>query len=73
MREPQNAQPSPMDYEIRHVENPTLERQKAARDASSMTVAELEETAERIGVDLSDADNKAEKVEKVRSAGRGAR
>lgn len=67
-----NLQPSPMTYEVHHVQNPAWARAYVASQAESMTVEDLRAAAEEAQLDTGDAKTKDELVAAVRSAARGS-
>lgn len=67
----QNAQPSPMEYEVVRMPNLTNERGRLAREAASLSKDELVERAVSVGVP---ADGTKEEIaERVKDAVRAER
>lgn len=67
---PENRRASPFVFEVTHRTSLLQERARLAQEAEDLTVPELREEAERVGIDTSDAASKAALVEKVRDTAR---
>jgi len=66
-----NTRAEPMTYERFRIPSLTAERARAAAEAGSMSVAELQETAERLQINTGGATRKKDLVAAVQDAPRG--